>query len=234
MARNCVCEEEQTADVCPVHTLWNHVCYRIATLRELDLVRGESPLFTDEEGRRLTQLTVLKAVEETARRAGEDLTANGQQRFGTHSMRVAGAILAFQAGVGEETVRALGRWETTKAMLGYLRGTPLVRAAGATQAMANAIPSTEEGVILSTNFGPMWKEETSRQDRKRGTQVRDPKETLTIRHGVTGLLHLPGKMEGPPDGWTARCGWKWAKTGTAGSFEGGWPERCNKCFGSQR
>lgn len=65
--------------------------------------------------------------------------------------------MAFQAGGSEETMRALGGWETTTAMLGYLRGTPLVRATQGTQAMADTMPATEEGTVLSTNFRPMWK-----------------------------------------------------------------------------
>lgn len=234
VARNCVCGDNRTINVCPVHTIWNHLCYRVAALREVNLVRRESPLFVDEEGRRLTPQVVLKAVEETATRQGEVLTEDGRQRFGTHSMRVAGAILAFQAGVGEETVRALGRWDTTKAMLGYLRGTPLVRAAGATQAMANAIPVAEDGMILPTNFKEMWMEEQQRQGLPKGIHQVSLEEVLTIRHGITGQIHLPGKMEGPPEGWTARCGWKWARTGMAGSFKASDRERCGRCFGLRR
>ena len=140
--------------VLPVHLLWEHSLARKEWLRTTGVVNGSAPLFTDEMGHRITEARIQAAVERVAAAAGEPLETQGAPRFGTHSLRVTGALWAFQSGVSEETVRALGRWRSTSAMLVYLRDTPLVRAAEASAAMAASIEAGHTRNLMSTNFRP--------------------------------------------------------------------------------
>ena len=70
----------------------------------------------------MSERQVLNAVELAARMSGEPLQDDGRARYATHSLRVAGAVLAFQSGLSEAVVRSLGRWRSERAMLAYLRG----------------------------------------------------------------------------------------------------------------
>eukprot|EP00435_Cladocopium_sp_Y103_P029802 s477_g7.t1 len=130
VARDCVCLSERSTEaqlLCPAHILWEQVGQRLSELRAVGYCGSQAPLFTTEAGERLSERYVLSAVEQAAEEAGEPLKDNGRARFGTHSLRVAGAVLAFQAGLPEPVVRSLGRWRSERAMLAYLRGVPLVK-----------------------------------------------------------------------------------------------------------
>ena len=164
VARDCICPSERESEYCPVHLLWAHSLFRKERLRTTGVVNDNAPLFIDEAGHRITEARIQAAVERVAAAAGEPLEAHGAQRFGTHSLRVTRALWAFQAGVSEETVRALGRWSSTSAMLIYLRDTPLVRAAEASAAMAASIEAGHTGDLMSTNFRPVIKMEDARPE----------------------------------------------------------------------
>lgn len=133
------------SDSCPAHILWDQVAERQAVLKSSLGTNnvGGAPLFVGEDGPRLTQCQVLEAIRAAALHAGEALEFKGHARFGTHSMRVAGALAAFSAGIDENTIRALGRWKSNDAMMRYLRGLPVVKAAVASRAMAQALQIAE-------------------------------------------------------------------------------------------
>ena len=158
VARDCICPGERESEYCPVHLLWAHSLVRKERLRTTGVVNDNAPLFIDEAGHRITEARIQAAVERVAAAAGEPLEAHGAQRFGTHSLRGTRALWAFQAGVSEETVRALGRWSSTSAMLIYLRDTPLVRAAEA------LIEAGHTRNLMSTNFRPVIKMEDARPE----------------------------------------------------------------------
>ena len=193
-------------------------------------MNDNAPLFTDEWGHRITEARIQASVERVATTAGEPLEAQGSPRFGTHSLRVAGALWAFQAGVSEETVRALGRWRSTSAMLVYLRDTPLVRAAEASAVMSASLRAGHTGNLMSSNFRPVISMENIRPEPDTDAEMARAGQLMTVRHGLTGTLHRPTQMLGPPNTWTTRCGWKWSGTGTAGSFIAAGGELCHRCF----
>eukprot|EP00435_Cladocopium_sp_Y103_P043459 s2560_g12.t1 len=188
-------------------------------------------------GERMTEKAVMTEVESVAKAAGEPLTEGDGPRFGTHSMRVAGAIIAFQAGLDENTIKALGRWESTRAMLGYLRGIPYIRAAGATKHMARALTGGHCGPAAVEVLRPIWAEMSgwslaardSTADRRAGEEAVE--DGPQVRHCLTGLVHRSGVLRGPPEGWSTRCGWKWADLGVAGNF--GSSSLCSKCYGNR-
>eukprot|EP00435_Cladocopium_sp_Y103_P062123 s236_g23.t1 len=99
IARDCTCPPDKEASMCPVHVLWNQAQMRKDQLDASGCVNLNAPLFTDETGARVTEARVLAAIENVARDAGEPLEVKGVKRYGTHSMRVAGALWVFEAGV---------------------------------------------------------------------------------------------------------------------------------------
>ena len=80
---------------------------------------------------------------------------------------------------------------------------------------------------MSTNFRPVIKIEPDTDGEKARAGL-----MMTVRHGLTGTLHQPTQMQGPPNTWTTRCGWKWSETGTAGAFVAARSELCHRCFGT--
>eukprot|EP00435_Cladocopium_sp_Y103_P036126 s642_g9.t1 len=231
VARDCVCLSERSTEaqlLCPAHILWE-----------------QAPLFTTEAGERLSERYVLSAVEQAAKEAGEPLKSNGRARFGTHSLRVAGAVLAFQAGLPEPVVRSLGRWRSERAMLAYLRGVPLVKASDSSGKMLRAMLDSGGGPLHNTNFRPLVQEgrmvwnrgkrawETGTKDNKPEREEEAPEDGLQIRNNITGLVHRQGNLRGPAPGWTTRCGWKWASLDVAGSFGKEDGALCGKCFPGQ-
>lgn len=130
VVRQCVCGEASLAH-CPSCVLWRHAQDRRLALQGHGAPDGvgKAPLFDNGQGLRLTVAEVLVAVEDTAVEAGESLrTKEGLRRFGTHSMRVRGACMAYAAGLPETTIMALGRWTSLDGMRRYLRGAPIRRA----------------------------------------------------------------------------------------------------------
>eukprot|EP00435_Cladocopium_sp_Y103_P023690 s1062_g5.t1 len=53
---------------------------------------SRAPLFTDARGRRLTQRAVTEAIEFLNGRVGQEIRKDGWARYGSHSLRVAGAM----------------------------------------------------------------------------------------------------------------------------------------------
>ncbi len=230
VARECTCGEDPD-DMCPAHLLWDQVTDRKVALCKIGGVTGKTPLFVGNDGCRITSKEILEAVTFTAKEAGEKIVdKEGRARYGTHSMRVAGALAAFCAGVDEPTIRALGRWKSTQAMMMYLRGTPLVKASKATKVMSQAmIPGPKEGEV---NFRPIFAEGFGQGIERAPFSREGLDKVLMIRHGITGALHRMGKAEGDPERWTTWCGWRWARCGLAGTFPN-WKEEalCKRCFG---
>eukprot|EP00435_Cladocopium_sp_Y103_P027616 s1062_g6.t2 len=113
-------------------------------------------------------------------RAEREIRQDGWARYGTHSLRVAGVMAACDAGLQEETVKALGRWTSTRAMYAYLRGTPYAKAAWAAQCdhgqchgQANCLP------------GPPDERSLTRADK--GLLLDVPCDCH--RNSLTGLIH---------------------------------------------
>lgn len=179
---------------------------------------------------------VLVAVEDTAVEAGESLrTKEGLRRFGTHSMRVRGACMAYAAGLPETTIMALGRWTSLDGMRRYLRGAPIRRASQATTEIARAMceggdagqgrapldPTRMSGIPLVESDPPVP---------ERRQEV--PAGHIQVLLGTTGVLHRPLGFEGPPEQWTTFCGIRWASKGVAGDFSYKKDRKCGRCFGS--
>ena len=191
------------------------------------------PLFHNGCGRRLTVAEVLSAVEDTALEAGEPLRGEmGQRTFGTHSMRVRGACMAYAAGLPETTIMALGRWTSLDGMRRYLRGAPIRRASQATQEIARAMceggeaghgrapldPTRMSGVPLVA-CGPAVEQSQG-----------GPAGHIQVLLGTTGVLHRPLGFEGPPEQWSTFCGIRWANKRVAGDFSYKKEEKCRRCF----
>lgn len=230
VTRECTCTKDPS-DSCPAHILWDQVAERQAALKSSLGTNnvGGAPLFVGEDGSRLTQCQVLEAIRAAALCAGEALEFKGHARFGTHSMRVAGALAAFSAGIDENTIRALGRWKSNDAMMRYLRGLPVVKAAVASRAMAQAL-QIAEGTGTS-NFQRIAELKKSTPALTKLWTLEEVNSTLLIRHGITRALHRPARTEGPPSSWKAWCGWKWAQAGVAGLFQiKDERDLCRRCF----
>ena len=235
VTRDCTCTEEEANLYCPAHILLDLAEARMGEAA----ARNEPPemayLCVDKEGNGLPQQLVLQAVERVAMHSGETLWGEGRAKYGTHSLRTTGALMAFTAGIPEETVKALGRWSTTEAMHRYLRGTPVVQAAGATKIMAKAIHRTDHLEVNKTTFEMVNDRPWQTKDAGR---VKSPEEVngmMVIRHSETGLIHRPGTMTNHPDRWVTWCGWKWSKQGTAGMFRvSKSDELCRRCFTVQK
>lgn len=116
MTREWTCSESPN-DRCPAHVVWGQVTDRLITGRRMGADMSQAPLFVGASGNRLIKSEVVEGIKAVALAAHEPLQSDGKNRFGTHSMRVAGALLAFSANVGEDMVRALGRWKTVQAMI---------------------------------------------------------------------------------------------------------------------
>lgn len=200
VARECTCGDDDVDDMCPAHMLWDQVTNRRDELQKVGGATGTAPLFVGKEGCRITSKEILEAINFTATEAGEELVdKEGRARYGTHSMRVAGALAAFCAGVDEATIRALGRWKSVQAMMLYLRGTPLVKASAATRVMAQAMNAgPRDGEV---NFRPILVEEIG-QARPPAFSREGLDKVMLVRHGITGALHRMGKAEGDPTRWT--------------------------------
>ena len=235
VTRDCTCTEEEANLYCPAHILLDLAEARMGEAA----ARNEPPemayLCVDKEGNGLPQQLVLQAVERVAVHSGETLWDEGRAKYGAHSLRTTGALMAFTAGIPEETVKALGRWSTTEAMHRYLRGTPAVQAAGATKIMAKAIHRTDHLEVNKTTFEMVNDRPWQTKDAGR---VKSPEEVngmMVIRHSETGLIHRPGTMTNHPDRWVTWCGWKWSKQGTAGMFRvSKSDELCRRCFTVQK
>lgn len=231
VTRDCTCTEDEANLHCLAHILLDLTEARLEEAAAGGLTPGMAHLCVDSEGALLTQHAIVRAVERVAVHSGETLWDQGRAKYGTHSLRTTGALMAFTAGVPEEVVKALGRWATTEAMHRYLRGTPVVRASGATRIMAKAIHRDDHLEVSRTTF-----EEVSNRPwrTKEAGRVKSPEEvngTMVIRHSETGLIHRPGAMTDHPDRWATWCGWKWSKQGTAGMFRvSNSDELCRKCF----
>ena len=223
VARDCVCDGRAEHPWCPSHILWRQVCKRLGEVRGTGEDPWTAPLFTEDDGHRLTVRTVARAVGQIARKAGEPLERDGVALHGTHSLRVTGAIWAYASDIPETTIMALGRWANMSSMLRYLRGTLLVKAAGATRAMVASLKRDEAGQLANTNFTPMGLEEP---DKGKG---QESSEGMMVR-SHTGLLHRTKITAGPKDTWVTVCGWRWAHAGTLGVFNKKEWQVCQKCF----
>eukprot|EP00435_Cladocopium_sp_Y103_P013532 s718_g3.t1 len=227
VARECTCNVPGASPWCPAHLVWTHACRRLIELERSGGATPGAPLFTDAEGRRLTQRAVTEAIEFVAVRVGQEIRRDGWARYGSHSLRVAGAMAAFEAGLQQETVKALGRWTSTRAMYAYLRGAPYAKAAWASGPMAKAIVGSATGRQAAYRALPMGQVTRSSEPDK---GLEDLPETLTIRNSLTGLIHRVGKIDGPPAEWHTWCGWKWSELGAAGAFTLRDGTACARCF----
>lgn len=233
VGRDCTCNMGRAGGLCPAHILTSHVKQRVLDLQQAGGAQRDAPLFVGATGERMQMKELLEHVEAAAKDSEESLrAASGKKKFGTRSLRVAGALLAFKGGAAEETVRALGRWATTTAMMAYLRGTPLVKAAGASRLMVAAMEAAYDpsAGITRANIRPVLGEVVRREESEE--EDGEGEHPLSVKHGLTGLLHRPLVMTGPAARWTTFCGWRWAELGLAGAFmsSGARDARCARCF----
>lgn len=208
VGRECTCPTIGQMRWCPAHTLWNHLSRRARELEAQAIgpeLAQEAPLFVSTEGQPAARADLQGWIESAAASNGEPLRgADGKARYGTHSLRVAGAFVAFAGGAPEETVRSLGRWKTTTVMLAYLRGAPVVRAAGASHDMARVMTGAwnKEADGAPTHVAPLLRE-VGVVGRRPGP----PADGLRVMQGLTGKVHRPLIASGPPATWITVCGW---------------------------
>ena len=122
----CTCRV-QTHPMCPYHAASRH-------LDRLSLLQGFSdphkfPLFPENDGSTPTKNSMVAAIRSVIAATGQSLErpdANGQmlQRFGGHSLRVAGAQLLAASGVPLQLIQLLGRW-TSMAIQRYTQESAL-------------------------------------------------------------------------------------------------------------
>lgn len=108
----CTCRI-QAHPMCPFHAASRH-------LSRLGVSRGSAdphhfPLFPQRDGSTPTKATMVQVIREVISATGQSLErpdANGRplQRFGGHSLRVAGAQLLAASGIPLQLIQLLGRW----------------------------------------------------------------------------------------------------------------------------
>ena len=126
VARACICAAGQTEAWCGPGCLEQQFKARVAAMSRAGRLDGNAPLFVTEEGAHVSKAQALEIVEGYARDCGERLVDDdGSKRFGNHSLRVTGAVLAHRSGLDEPTIMTLGRWGSVQAMRAYLRGAPM-------------------------------------------------------------------------------------------------------------
>ena len=220
VARACVCDGGRLphCPACCLNEQWEARVGQLARARSVG--SQEARLFLGDSGLPLTTAQISGLVEDYAAVQGLPVKAeDGSRLYGSHSLRVTGALLAFHAGLAEEVVMTLGRWRTREAMMCYLREAPIIRAAGAAHQMAKATAGPASAAAVEVDVVPLP------QDRQ---AVAFGAEEMLVQHGITGILHKPAAVSGPAHTWSTRCGWKWAETGLAGKFRAG--QCCGTCF----
>ena len=245
LARNCICERQSDKAEhlwCPACTLTRVAVARVAELRaQRAPVSPEAPLFVDARGMRLSRADVVSIIEQRAEAVGDSLVdAQGDRRFGGHSMRVRGAMMAFKAGLTEEVVMDLGRWASVDAMRRYLRGLPLMKAAGATAVIASEL---KRGLDLAPGGGLGLQRDTVRlldwtgsgpssvpADERAACAPPDVGRILTIKNCLNGTLHRPLIWGKSAEDLVTQCGFKWAAIGVAGMFQEKEHRLCHRCF----
>ena len=95
VARDCVCDGRAEHLWCPSHILWRQVCKRSGEVRGTGEDPWIAPLFTEDDGHRLTVRTVARAVGQIARKAGEPLERDGVALHGTHSLSNLGVCVRY-------------------------------------------------------------------------------------------------------------------------------------------
>ena len=101
---------------------------------------GSEPLFLGPAGARITREEVVQGIEKIARRQKVPLTkGNGRRRFGGHTYRISGAVMAFHAGAEDQEVCDLGGWSSIDTMKKYLRGVPFTKTSRITTRLADAM-----------------------------------------------------------------------------------------------
>lgn len=226
VVRQCVCGEASLAH-CPSCVLWRHAQGRRLALQghgAQDGV-GKAPLFDNGQGQRLTVAEVLVAVEDTAVEAGESLrTKEGLRRFGTHSMRVRGACMAYAAGLPRDHYHGPRQVDEP----GWYEAIP---SGGAHPKGLSGDDGDRQGYVRR---GGRWSGESPvgphEDERERRQEV--PAGHIQVLLGTTGVLHRPLGFEGPPEQWTTFCGIRWASKGVAGDFSYKKDRKCGRCFGS--
>ena len=235
VARACVCHGGHREAWCGPCCVEQQFKARVATMARAGNLDGEAPLFVTGEGMRFTKAQTVEVVEDYAKDCGEPLTDEvGKKRFGGHSLRVTGAVLAHRSGLDEPTIMTLGRWGSVQAMRAYLRGAPVVKAARAAEQIAETVrkelvSQAHKGLELPVTAAewPMCGTGDLVADLPRvGIDV-----PLKVRNVFTGMLHAPANgTDGPAEGWVTLCGWKWQRYGLAGFHNVQAEKICGRCF----
>ena len=113
--------------MCPYHAAVRHLA-RIHS--KISVASShQTPLFPDRDGTTPSKARMVEAIRDVIAETGQSLTrpdAHGQhlQRFGGHSLRVAGAQMLAAAGIPLQLIQLLGRW-TSMAIQRYTQDAAL-------------------------------------------------------------------------------------------------------------
>ena len=115
--------------------------------------QGYFPLFPSSEGDAITKYLFTKALRQTLQQAGVETTINDTggkpiERYGGHSLRVAGAQFMAAAGVQTALIQLLGRWSSS-AIERYIQTAPL----SVVPQIPTEILSSEVGRNTKTGLG---------------------------------------------------------------------------------
>eukprot|EP00438_Fugacium_kawagutii_P016783 Skav217461 [mRNA] locus=scaffold1405:68992:70746:+ [translate_table: standard] len=112
---SCACKAQELS-LCPWHAAERHLVR--LSLRPDFFSALTCPLCPNDDGRAPSKAEVISVIRSTLKSAGVETTrtdheGNIHERFGGHSLRVAGASFLSSAGVEKGQIQLLGRWTST-------------------------------------------------------------------------------------------------------------------------
>ena len=138
---------------------------------------GESPLFPTADGRRVEKSRFVKSIEHGMKLLGFDLVdEDGDNIFGGHSPRVAGAQHMAELGVDLPLIQLMGRWGSSVVMR-YVAEAPLARLTQ--KYRERAVSRDLESMRLSSLTAAMNANDTSHID-----DLRKELEELAMEFGM--------------------------------------------------
>ena len=187
--RDCICDpckggKPERAPWCPSCVLAAQALERKQALLSSGMDEkdwGPEPLFLGATGLRITRDEVVQGIEKIARLQKIPLTkGNVRRRFGGHTYRISGAVMAYHAGAEDQEVCDLGGWSSVETMKKYLRGVPFTKTATITNRLADIIDAGSS-------------EPTARQAALVEDLPRKAAGETLVRNGLTAVLHKPGR-----------------------------------------
>jgi len=118
----CVCDGHHNAP-CAYHALKEQTEWLANTFPDVPFT--ELPLFPQINGNIVDKAAVVKSIEKVAELLGEPIKdQHGRNRFGGHTLRVAGSRRLARLAIPTATIMLLARWAST-VILRYIRDAPL-------------------------------------------------------------------------------------------------------------